>query len=85
MKKIIILVIFALSTVILSSCAFSCNRSILDLNYRFKKAKVYEDGIWNTYQIKKWDDYENDLICIWTIDGQIIYTNSVNIILYGEE
>ncbi len=90
MKRKIILTVFLtilpivmlITILIFSGCSY--NKSILDLDYGFSYAKVCEDGEWNTYEIKKWDDYENDMICIWTKDGKIIYTSSVNIILYGK-
>lgn len=59
-----------------------CNKAVFDTDYNFSRALVYEKGEWKEYKISKWDDYENDMICIWTSDGQMIYTSSNNIILY---
>ena len=54
-----------------------------DTSYRFDKALVYEKCEWTEYVVTKWADYDNDMVCIWTSDGQMIYSSSNNIILYG--
>lgn len=76
------LIILVIGGMFLTGCSY--NQSIVDLDYGFEKALVYENGVWKEYQVSKWDDYENDMICIWTADGQTIYTSSNNIILYGK-
>lgn len=89
-KNIAITIIVAITTFIIlvmgamffTGCSY--NQSIVDLDYGFETALVYEKGEWVEYKVKKWDDYENDMICIWTTDGQTIYTSSNNIILYGK-
>lgn len=59
------------------------NQSIFDTSYKFDYALVNEKGTWVKYEVKKWDDYENDAICIWTKDGKVIYTSMNNVVLYG--
>ena len=81
MKKIL-LILNLLFIIILTGC--SCNKEIFDTNYRFDYALVYENGQWVKYEINKWDDYDNDIICIWTKDGKMIYSSSVNIILIND-
>ena len=86
--KIIIGVVAIITLIIISAFLFtgcSFNQSLMDFDYGFDRALVYEDGEWNEYKVEKWDDYENDMLCIWTTDGQIIYTSSNNIILYGKK
>lgn len=91
MKKkltcIISIVTFLLLVLIFSLLMTGCsyNQSIGDFDYGYKMALVYEKGEWIEYNIKKWADYDNDMICIWTTDGKVIYSSSVNIILYGEQ
>ena len=83
MKKAIIVCMLAIFTVIsVAGCA--CNKAVIDLNYKFDYARVYENGEWNVYEITKWNDYENDAICIWTKDGKMIYSSLNNIILYND-
>jgi hypothetical protein len=60
------------------------NQSLFDTNYKFDYALVNEKGTWVKYEVKKWDDYENDAICIWTKDGKVIYTSMNNVVLYGD-
>ena len=85
MKKKLVILLFALimPTMILSGC--KCNQACMDTNLYFEKALVYENGVWNEYKITRWDDYSNDMLCIWTTDGQMIYSSANNIILYGNE
>lgn len=85
MKKKIFSLILVLMLPLLCLTGCSYNQSIFDLDYGFQKALVYEKGEWKEYAVSKWDDYENDMICIWTADGQVIYTSSNNIILYGKK
>ena len=67
-------------------CVTGCetNQSWFDTSYKFDYALVNEKGTWVKYEIKKWDDYENDAICIWTKDGKVIYTSMNNVVLYGD-
>lgn len=75
MKKVIAIIALALiASIVLAGC--SCNKAIFDTNYSFNYALVYE--------IKKWDDYDNDAICIWTKDGQMIYSSLNNIMLFNK-
>ena len=83
MKKKITIMLLALIMPILTLTGCSCNRSMWDTSYRFDKALVYEKGEWTEYVVTKWADYDNDMVCIWTSDGQMIYSSSNNIILYG--
>ena len=78
---IAIITLIIISTFLFTGCSY--NQSVFDIDYGFDRALVYENGEWNEYKVSKWDDYENDMLCIWTIDGQVIYTSSNNIILYG--
>lgn len=78
-----LLLIVAISMFVFSGCSY--NQSVMDYDYGFETALVYEKGEWVEYQVKKWDDYENDMICIWTADGKVIYSSSNNIILYGKD
>ena len=61
------------------------NQSIFDTSYEFDYALVNEKGTWVRYEISKWDDYENDAICIWTEDGKVIYTNMTNVVMFGKK
>lgn len=80
MKKILLLALVLILPVIMLS---GCNQKVFDFDLTFKKALVYENGVWNEYEVSKWNDYENDMICIWTTDGKMIYTSGNNIVLYG--
>lgn len=83
MKKVIAILMLAIVAVTaLAGC--SCNKAIFDTNYSFNYALVYEKGEWVEYEIKKWDDYDNDAICIWTKDGQMIYSSLNNIMLFNK-
>lgn len=79
MKKIM-LVLSLMFGVVLTGCS---NQAIFDTSYQFDYAYVNEKGTWVKYEIEKWDDYENDAICIWTKDGKVIYTNMNNVVMYG--
>lgn len=74
-------IVLVLSSVIMSGC--SCNRKLLDLNYKYTHCVVYECGEWVEYKIDSWKDYDDGTISIWTKDGQMIYTHSVNVVMYG--
>lgn len=82
-KKIVIIGILS---VLMLGMVFgcSCNKAIIDLNYEFNYALVNENGVWTEYEIKKWNDYDNDAICIWTKDGKMIYGSLNNITLYNK-
>ena len=56
----------------------------MDFDYEYKTALVNCGGEWKEYEIKKWDDYDNDTICIWTKDGQIINTHFSNVVMFKE-
>lgn len=55
MKKII-LTILAVATLALTGC----NKTVLDLTYKFKKVHVFETQ--QCYEINSWKDYEGDQI-----------------------
>lgn len=80
MKKMAIVSLMFLS--ILSGC--SCNQAIMDFDYEYNTALINCGGEWKEYKIKKWDDYDNDTICIWTEDGQIIYTHFSNVVMFKD-
>lgn len=84
-KKISIIacaIVMLMMSVFATGC--SCNRKILDWNYNYNRCVVYENGVWTEYRVDSWDDYNDGTITIWTTDGQMIYTHSVNVIMYGE-
>ena len=72
------LIILIMGVMFFTGCSY--NQSIMDMDYGFETALVLEKGEWVEYQVKKWDDYENDMVCIWTKDGKVIYSSSNNII-----
>lgn len=76
-------VVLVLSSIVMSGC--SCNMKLIDLNYKYTRCVVYECGEWVEYNVDSWMDYDDGTISIWTKDGQMIYTHSVNVVMYGED
>ena len=77
MKKLMIIATMLILPLTIAGCG--CNKVLIDLNYEFSHALVNENGTWVEYEITKWNDYDNDAICIWTKDGQMIYGSLNNI------
>lgn len=86
MKKKISIIACAIVMLVMSVFATGCgcNRKILDWNYNYNRCLIYENGAWTEYRVDSWDDYDDGTITIWTTDGQMIYTHSENVIMYGE-
>lgn len=80
-KLILMMAMFIMSMTIFTGC--SCNMKVFDTNYKYNKALVYEGGVWNEYVVDSWSDYGDGTITIWTTDGKMIYTSSVNVVMYG--
>jgi len=72
-----------LSAVILLS---SCNRQIIDLEYKFNKAYArWPDGTVKVIEISKWRDFhDSDQIQIIDKDGKVYLFHSVNVVLMKE-
>lgn len=83
MNKKVLILIFVLVLCVACFTGCGCNQKVFDFDYKYTKALVCEAGSWNEYSIEKWSDYDNDMICIWTTDSKMIYTSSVNVVLYG--
>ena len=78
-KKILVfgLIIFALS-----GCSY--NKQIVDLNYGFTKVDLIRGDNVVTYEIKKWNDFDDsDMVQFVTKNGEVIYTHGENVIFYG--
>lgn len=61
----------------------SCNKQIVDLQYKYKSAILTFDG-WKTsqcYELKKWTDYEGEQLQLTLKDGTVILISSINAIL----
>lgn len=86
MKKKISIIACAIVMIMMSVFATgcSCNRKILDLNYKYNRCVVYENGVWTEHRIESWKDYDDGTISIWTKDGLMIYTHTTNVVMYGE-
>lgn len=86
MKKKISIIACAIVMLVMSVFATGCsyNKKILDWNYKYTHCLIKEGVVWNEYRVKSWDDYDDGTITIWTEDGQMIYTHSENVIMYGE-
>lgn len=86
MKKISIVlsaVVLIIVSVFVTGC--SCNQRIFDTNFKYNKCLIYEKGEWIEYKVNSWDDYGDGTITIWTTDGQMIFTHTSNVIMYGED
>lgn len=81
MNKKIISIFLGLFLLIPLISGCGCNRSIIDLDYNYSHAYIYVNGEWKYVEIKKWDDYDNDAICIWAKDGSVYYTHLENVVL----
>lgn len=84
-KKISVIVcaiVICLSCVFMSGCG--CNMRCADFNYKYSRCLVYEKGVWVEYRVKSWSDYDDGTITVWTHDGQMIFTHTTNVIMYGE-
>lgn len=68
----------------------SCNKQVIDVNYKFNKAAIYlgsQDCERYYYvDVEKWNDYENsDMIQIIDTDGNVYLTHSSNVLLIYEK
>ena len=80
MKTILICIILL---VIMVLCLTACNKQIFDTKYKFTNAYIKVGDEWVDVEIEKWNDYEDsDQLQIILKDGTIIYTTSINCILY---
>lgn len=86
MKKkismIVCIMLLVIVSTVMSGC--SCNQKIFDFNYKYNRCIIYENGEWVEYRVKSWNDYDDGTITIWTYDGQMIFTHTTNVIMYGE-
>lgn len=81
MKKILICILL-LAVMVL--CLAACNKQIFDTEYKFTNAYIKVGDEWIDVEIKKWNDYDgSDQIQIVLKDGTVIYTTSLNCILYN--
>lgn len=66
--------------------AASCNKQILDFNYKFSKACIrWPDGTMKEIEVKKWNDYEqSDTVQIIGKDGKTYLTHYSNVVLISE-
>lgn len=56
-----------------------CNKDIMNTEYDYDTAVIYDKGEWKTVNIKSWTDYENrDQIQIKTDDGTVYLLHSSN-------
>jgi hypothetical protein len=46
---------------------------------------IKEGDVWVEYRVNSWDDYSDGTITVWTTDGQMIFTHTTNVIMYGED
>lgn len=84
-KKISIIacaIVMLMMSVFATGC--SCNMKCFDGNYKYNKCLLYEQGVWVEYRVESWSDYDDGTITIWTTDGQMIFTHTTNVIMYGE-
>ncbi len=80
MKKILICILLLLVMVL---CLTACNKQIFDFKYEYTNAYLKVGDEWIDVEIEKWNDYEgSDQIQIILKDGTVIYTTSLNCILY---
>lgn len=86
MKKKISVVACAIVLIVVSVffAGCSCNEKIFDFNYKYTHCLVKEGDEWGEYVVKSWKDYDDGTITIWTSDGQMIFTHTNNVVMYGE-
>jgi hypothetical protein len=85
MKKKISIILSAIILIVVSAfiTGCSCNQRIWDTNYTYNRCLVREGDVWVEYVVDSWNDYEDGTVTVWTTDGQMIFTHTTNIILYG--
>lgn len=70
-------------SIVISGC--SCNQRVWDTNFKYDRCLIKEGDVWVEYRVDSWDDYDDGTITIWTTDGQMIFTHTENVIMYGED
>lgn len=73
MKKKILLLILAIISI---TTLTSCNKQIFDLNYKFDKVHLHQEG--KCYEIDKWNDYEGEQLQVILKDGTVLLVSNVN-------
>jgi hypothetical protein len=58
-----------------------CNKTMIDTQYKFTKAKIVLGNETLTLDVKQWKDYEDSQIQIVTPDGKVYLTHSTNVLL----
>lgn len=82
--------ILGIALIIIGLCGLiggiGCNQQIIDLKYRFDKAVIAipGSGTNKTVRVKKWNDYDNDMVQVIAEDGTVYYGHSNNILLIKE-
>lgn len=80
MKKIICIVLLAIFVLLLSSC----NKQLVDLNYKFDYAIIkLPNGEIVEGEVQSWNDYEGEQLQV-KVDGTVYLISSINCVLLSK-
>lgn len=80
MKKILVTIVMLLLAVM---CFTACNKTVIDVNYKFTKAYICVGDEWIDVDVDKWNDYEGEQIQLKLKDGTVLIVHSSDCILYN--
>lgn len=84
MKKKVISILIVATIIVLMACILaSCNKQILDFNYKFEYAYIKVGDEWQNHKIDSWKDYDGEQLQLHLENGDVILISSVNCILHN--
>lgn len=79
MKKILII-----SLIGITGFLTGCNRTLLDTQWNFTKAKIIIGNEVIDVEVSKWSDYDDTSVQITDINGKTYLTDLKNVVLINE-
>lgn len=77
-----ILVVIAI-IIIIALCLTACNKTIVDMKYKFEKAHIRVNDVWFDVDVDKWCDYDGEQLQLILTDGTVMIIHSRDCILYN--